>query len=128
VSELIEQLKLLNTPCRKTDALIAIALHEKRGPHWKDDRDSSHARLPILEEQPKAGQYEISGFSGVELKSAPEYTLTEEGRKSAITALEFHAVRNSGECPSCGLKAETMLHRFCQHKKCPVRDALEPKP
>jgi hypothetical protein len=31
----------------------------------------------------------------------------------------------SGEkCPRCGLKAESMLHKFCTHADCPPRSAL----
>jgi hypothetical protein len=29
--------------------------------------------------------------------------------------------QNSSVCPKCNLKAETLLHKFCQHKDCPVR-------
>jgi hypothetical protein len=32
------------------------------------------------------------------------------------------------ECPLCGLTARSMLHRFCQHDKCPVRAALAATP
>lgn len=35
------------------------------------------------------------------------------------------AVRKGApSCPKCGLEAKTLLHRFCQHKTCPVREAL----
>lgn len=34
------------------------------------------------------------------------------------------SVLNRAECPKCGLKAETLLHRFCTHAPCPIRDAL----
>lgn len=26
-------------------------------------------------------------------------------------------------CPKCGLEAKTLLHGFCTHKECPVRNA-----
>jgi len=29
--------------------------------------------------------------------------------------------RNAAVCPKCNLKAETLLHKFCQHQVCPVR-------
>jgi hypothetical protein len=32
--------------------------------------------------------------------------------------------RNATECPKCGLKAKTLLHRFCTHQQCPVREML----
>lgn len=30
-------------------------------------------------------------------------------------------------CPKCGLEAKTLLHPFCQHKECPIRDAFPRK-
>lgn len=35
-------------------------------------------------------------------------------------------VKNMIECPKCALEAKSLLHRFCTHKECPVRDALGP--
>lgn len=29
--------------------------------------------------------------------------------------------RQMRACPKCSLEASTMLHKFCQHKDCPVR-------
>jgi hypothetical protein len=42
-----------------------------------------------------------------------------------IFALEAQGWRdtpqNATVCPKCNLKAETLLHKFCQHQDCPVR-------
>jgi hypothetical protein len=27
-------------------------------------------------------------------------------------------------CPKCAMRSDSLLHRFCQHELCPVRDAL----
>jgi hypothetical protein len=36
-------------------------------------------------------------------------------------------IATATECPKCGLQAKTLLHRFCTHKACPVREALAAK-
>lgn len=36
-------------------------------------------------------------------------------------------IATATECPKCGLQAKTLLHRFCTHKVCPVREALAAK-
>jgi hypothetical protein len=33
-------------------------------------------------------------------------------------------IRKASECPKCGLKADTLLHPFCQDQDCPVLKAL----
>jgi endogenous inhibitor of DNA gyrase (YacG/DUF329 family) len=33
--------------------------------------------------------------------------------------------KTATKCPKCGLEAKTLLHPFCTHKECPVRDALK---
>lgn len=126
LEELIAVIESTDEPNRSVDALIAIALHDKRGKNWQDSRDSSHARLPILEESPRPGQYEISRFSGVELKSAPEYTADDEAKRAAIEAIRAKQsdVTQMTQCPKCGLKAETLLHNFCTYTVCPVRSSL----
>lgn len=32
------------------------------------------------------------------------------------------------ECPSCGLKADTLLHKFCTHRYCPTRGPAVSRP
>ena len=39
----------------------------------------------------------------------------------------FNPVVNPVEgCPECGLKADTLLHKFCTHRYCPTRGAAVP--
>lgn len=44
-----------------------------------------------------------------------------EDCKAQIDEMEL----DTGTCPKCGLQAKTLLHRFCQHRDCPVRAYLE---
>lgn len=37
--------------------------------------------------------------------------------------MEVENVLKMTSCPKCGLEAKTLLHPFCLHKQCPVRDA-----
>lgn len=34
-------------------------------------------------------------------------------------------IKTATECPKCGLEAKTLLHRFCTHAACPVREGLK---
>lgn len=43
---------------------------------------------------------------------------------SAQAAMASRRVKLMTSCPKCGLEAKTLLHRFCTHKECPVRDAV----
>jgi hypothetical protein len=46
--------------------------------------------------------------------------MTEEAKTFEV---DFADVLKMTSCPKCSLAANTGLHRFCQHKECPVRDA-----
>jgi len=37
---------------------------------------------------------------------------------------KFEMAGDENSCPKCGLEAKSMMHRFCQHSPCPVRDLL----
>lgn len=39
--------------------------------------------------------------------------------------MEEPAVCDMSQCPQCGLKAETLEHRFCEQSPCPVRESLK---
>ncbi len=41
---------------------------------------------------------------------------------SVLRGLEVARMLNPVEaCPECGLKADTLLHKFCTHRYCPTR-------
>lgn len=40
------------------------------------------------------------------------------------TPATVQSVAAMSACPKCGLKAETLMHPFCTHEACPVRQAI----
>lgn len=52
--------------------------------------------------------------------------LAETGVIAAIEAQGWRdAPEQAASCPKCSLKAEMLLHKFCTHQICPVRNAAQ---
>ena len=85
LSDLIDRCGASPT-CRELDAEIAIAFFD--GVTGRSDpRDHEHARRVMISHGAQPGDYEISGFSGVSLRSAPHHTATAHSRAAAQSAL-----------------------------------------
>lgn len=72
--ELVEWVEGLSGPCRETDAEIAIALFDGGADHLDDPRDVTRARKVLVSHGATSGDFEVVGFSGIGLRSAPSFT------------------------------------------------------
>lgn len=70
---------------RALDARIAVSLY--RDDEREDPRDNTHARLPSKADGCAPGTYWISAFSGLSLRTAPDYTSDRTLKRLALTAL-----------------------------------------
>lgn len=61
-------------PDRELDAAIAIQLFDGGADHLDDARDVTRARPVLISHGARPGSYEVVGFSGVSLRTSPEYT------------------------------------------------------
>jgi hypothetical protein len=59
---------------RDLDADIAIELFDGGADHLDDPRDVTRARKVIISHGAQPGNFEVVGFSGVSLRTAPTYT------------------------------------------------------
>lgn len=70
---------------RDLDARVAVALYEDGG--HTDQRENTHARLPSKSDECAPGTYWISAFSGLSLRTAPDYTSDRTLKRLALAAL-----------------------------------------
>lgn len=70
---------------RDLDARVAVALYSDTG--HADARDNTHARMPSKSDQCAPGTYWISAFSGLSLRTAPDYTSDRALKRLALAAL-----------------------------------------
>lgn len=70
---------------RDLDARIAVALYDDS--NRDDPRDNTYARLPHKSDECAPGTYWISGFSGLTLRTAPDYTSDRTLKRLALSAL-----------------------------------------
>lgn len=59
-----------------------------------------------------------------EPKDWPRHRGWDDGAGDIADKILSRIVEQPNQCPKCGLKAESMLHRFCTHKDCPPRVAV----
>lgn len=74
---------------RELDARVAVALYDDSG--HADARDNTTARLPSASDGCAAGTYWISSFSGLSLRTAPDYTSDRTLKRLALAALRTPA-------------------------------------
>jgi len=74
----------------------------------------------------------IAAFQQAGTDTAPSVEKLEELKRSghddmqiAMYTRGFREANGSPveKCPECGLKADTLLHKFCTHRYCPTRSA-----
>jgi hypothetical protein len=61
-------------PDRELDAAIAIEIFDGGAAHLDDPRDVTRARKVLISHGAQPGDFEVVGFSGVSLRTAPAYT------------------------------------------------------
>ena len=74
---------------RELDARVAVALYDDSG--HADARDNTTARLPTASDGCTPGTYWISAFSGLALRTAPDYTSDRTLKRLALAALRYPA-------------------------------------
>lgn len=74
---------------RNLDARVAVALYDGGG--HADARENTAARLPSASDGCAAGTYWISSFSGLSLRTAPDYTSDRTLKRLALAALRTPA-------------------------------------
>jgi len=84
--DLAARIEALDGSDREIDAEIAIALHDGNRTH-SDPCEHTTARKRGFCHGHKLGNYEVHGFSGASLRTAPLYTQSASRRKTIAAAL-----------------------------------------
>lgn len=108
MSDIVERLRSSKGYDRNLNAEITVALYEDGG--HEDARDNTRARLPSKSDECAPGTYWISSFSGLSLRTAPDFTSDPTLKRLALAALE----RNADEITSLRSQVERL------------REALDP--
>lgn len=83
--ELADELEADRGFNRNLDARIAVALYSDS--NRSDPKDNTYARLPSKSDECSPGTYWISAFSGLSLRTAPDYTSDPTLKRLALAAL-----------------------------------------